>query len=371
MRLGLALVAGATLLGRFASPAGAAENAAASSGLRIGPLAPIRLSPAPIRTVTGDEARIKRALADLATVDRFDLGYAPTINGNAFSPISSRREVGSLLITDGKLDTAKALAVLVAAGPKALPLLLAHLDDKTPTRLVVNHASNGFGGMWFETRLPGNPAYAPEASAMREHAPKQEDPFKHELLDSYRLSVGDLCFVAIGQIVGRSYQAVRYQPTAIVLINSPVYDPSLARSVRELWSRGDPADVLLQSLLRDYATASTVPVASPDSEVPREMASRFQVEAAMRLLYYFPREATSVIAERTRALNVDDQGTNIRAYIRRNAANGVRPADFLGAIAWCREPAIQRVLAEILGRTKDREILTAIAKAQKADVTRY
>jgi hypothetical protein len=45
-----------------------------------------------------------------------------------------------------------------------------------------------------------------------------------------------LCYVAIGQIVNRQLNAVRYQPSACLVINSPVETPSLAEAVRKDWS---------------------------------------------------------------------------------------------------------------------------------------
>ena len=47
-----------------------------------------------------------------------------------------------------------------------------------------------------------------------------------------------MCFVAVGQIVGRGYAAVRYQPTACIVINSPTHDAKLRSDVRAAWVSG-------------------------------------------------------------------------------------------------------------------------------------
>src|SRR6185436_13894719 len=73
-------------------------------------------------------------------------------------------------------------------------------------------------------------------------------------IETYTVKIGDVCFVALGQIVGRFYSAVRYQPTACIIINSPVESPEYRALVREIWESTDPEQALLQSLLVDYST---------------------------------------------------------------------------------------------------------------------
>jgi len=41
----------------------------------------------------------------------------------------------------------------------------------------------------------------------------------------YTVKVGDVCYAIIGQIVNRSLMAVRYQPSAGLVINSPIEMP--------------------------------------------------------------------------------------------------------------------------------------------------
>ena len=138
---------------------------------------------------------------------------------------------------------------LVRKGVAALPDLLDHLSDLRATKLKVG---DGFTAKWLDEeyapRTPPRPVYEP--------GPKPEprfDPARVRYVDDYTLKVGDLCYVAIGQIVNRDLQALRYQPTACLVINSPVETPSLAESVRKDWS-GLTAEAHKQSLIRD-ATA--------------------------------------------------------------------------------------------------------------------
>jgi hypothetical protein len=51
----------------------------------------------------------------------------------------------------------------------------------------------------------------------------------------YTVKVGDVCYVLIGQIVNRQLVAVRYQPTAGLIVNSPIEVPPLAEKVKNDW----------------------------------------------------------------------------------------------------------------------------------------
>jgi hypothetical protein len=71
----------------------------------------------------------------------------------------------------------------------------------------------------------------------------------------YIIKVGDICEVLIGQIVNRNLNAARYQPTAIVYVNSPIESNSLAERIRSDWS-GLDAKAHEASLLLDLKNES-------------------------------------------------------------------------------------------------------------------
>ena len=174
-------------------------------------------------------------------------------------------------------------------------------------------------------------------------------------VEKYTVKVGDVCFVAIGQIVGRHYNAIRYQPTACIVINSPTHDPMICRQVRQLWTSDRPRQALLDSLLTDYATQGVFNGKSLDGW---DLGSQFQIHAAMRLLYYFPKEAAPLIADRLRSFDVratDD----VDAFIHREVASGCRAGEFIKAVSWCREPAIEQGIKAIFSKTTDVQILLA------------
>jgi hypothetical protein len=167
-----------------------------------------------------------------------------------------------------------------------------------------------------------------------------------------------VCFVAIGQIVGRPYSAVRYIPSGIVIINSPTETKVLRDRVRALWSSDDPANKLLSTLLIDYATEGIFNGRSLDGW---SEGSDWQIRAALRLLYYFPREAAPLIATRLRSLDVQDTND----WMKREVKNGVRILDFLPAVSWCRAPGIPEALEDLARRTNDPEIQKVLSENRR------
>ncbi len=192
------------------------------------------------------------------------------------------------------------------------------------------------------------------------------DSRQDKIIHSYNVKVGDICLVAVGQIVGRGYQAVRYQPTACIVINSPIEDANFREQVRKIWSSDDPFRKLLDSLLLDYATEGIPQEPSSDGW---SISSLLQSQAALRLLYYFPKETAALIAERLRGLDVRRTATHgkgspatdqeMDARTRREAANRVRTDDFIKAVSWCREPKVHEAIGDIFRKTTDIDVLRA------------
>ena len=293
-----------------------------------------------------EEARILKLIRNLANIGSPDFGLSPTMSGDAFAPVPTARQAGAMLLTDHHLNTSDDFVELVRLGPKALPILLKALDDQTPTKLVMKH-DDGFGGMWFANELRGNPGNDAEQKVLAT-VPRQEFGSPRDAISSYTVKIGDVCFVIVGQIVGRSYQAVRYQPTACIVINSPSHDAKLAQQVRTIWSSPEPAQHLLDSLLLDFASIGVFNGKSLDGW---DVGSELQIGAAMRLIYYFPRQTTNLVATRLQGLDVG------KFNIATEVANGVRAREFIKAVAWSKETSIQAELQRICDVTTNPDIL--------------
>ncbi|MGB8371126.1 MAG: hypothetical protein ACLPYZ_18340 [Limisphaerales bacterium] len=298
-------------------------------------------------------AQIKQHITNLRKIAQPDFGLSSTMIGNVFAPVASSTHFDGGILTDHRIKTSDDVRALVAFGPKALPFLLAALDDKTSTILTIGKANSIFTVMYFSNELDSNPANSIEQKAVAS-LPKRD--WKGETLDSYTVKVGDICFAIVGQIVGRNYLAVRYQPTAIVIINSPVHDSELAKQVRAIWSSTNAAQGLLDSLLFDYSTEGVFNGESLDGW---GVASGLQTKAAMRLLYYFPHESAGMIAERLARLDVNDTGKNITNYMMLAVSNGVSAEDFIKGVSWSEAPAVRREVLDIFKRTTDTDLLLA------------
>src|SRR5207302_449912 len=100
--------------------------------------------------------------------------------------------------------------------------------------------------------------------------------------------------------------------------------------------------MLLDSLLLDYSTEG---ILSGKWLAGGDDASDFQIQAALRLLYYYPTETATLIAARLRSFDVRRADPN--AEVTRDAKNGVDTIAFIKAVSWCSAPAVQQALADI------------------------
>jgi hypothetical protein len=156
------------------------------------------------------------------------------------------------------------MRLLVQHGVSALPVLLKHLDDARPTQLSLPPPKSVI--MWSEMAEEYDPRDGKRSRyKMDSTSPEPKLP--------YTVTVGDVCFALIGQIVGRELLPIHYQPTGGMIINSPVAKPELVKEVRADWA-GLTKDAFREQLLRDERT-NTNPFAQ--NPLPR-------------LRYYFPEE---------------------------------------------------------------------------------
>jgi hypothetical protein len=208
------------------------------------------------------------------------VGTHSMVWANGFLATDEEPQFRGGMLGSAKPAASPVMKELVKRGLAALPGLLDHLTDHRPTRLVVKLPIGGFGGMWHSDE------YEPRVAGEKAPGVNTGDDGERFVADGeYRVRVGDLCFVAIGQIVNREFFAVRYQPTACMVINSPVETPALAAAVRADWA-SLTAEEHERSLLQD---AREEPQSSQD--------------ALKRLRFYYPQAAVGFLpqpAERDR-----------------------------------------------------------------------
>jgi ankyrin repeat protein len=226
---------------------------------------PCRAAPPP----AGPAADVPALIDRLADVASGDVGYSPSVSGSKFSPLDREGRVSVALLLQEPNASSETVRAIVKRGAAAVPHLLAHLDDRRPTKMTVRHDGRA-GGMLVGSYCDTNPRTAPPARP-GEGADEGPDPPEPDE-NRHTLTVGDLCFAALGQIVNRDFSAVGYMPTAFVLVSSPTRSPVLCAEVRRQWQGLTPAKHRA-SLLADFQ--------KPDHEDRR-------VGACKRLAYYYP-----------------------------------------------------------------------------------
>lgn len=311
-----------------------------------------------------EQREIAELIEKLILIDKPDYGMAPAMSGSQFAPVASSRHFSGGIMVDHGLETSEGLTRLVALGPKALPQLLEAIDDATPSGLVMQHDS-AMGAMWYGKEVGFNRANEREANIGKAAGLLHDEEVFRNFSDHIRKHVitrGDLCFLIIGQIVNRSYQPSRYQPTACQVINSPTHDPALAKVVRQVWTTQDAAQTLFESLMVDFHS--------------RGGAAQFQTEAAMRLMYYFPEESRKLIADRLDALDVRRirvAGDDWEPWRIQHETNGeIRPGDLVKAVAFADDPMVTQAILRIIERTDDaavfHECLSSSVVKMKSDL---
>ena len=203
---------------------------------------------------------------ELPETSEIGYGYSTMFSGSQFLPYSDSDEVHTLVLGSQAPTKSSMLDKIVRQGITAVPLLLKHLDDDRNTKIPPLK-----GMMWM--------SFADEYDfnrRTRKEPPKgvNRDTFGESQPSSHTLTVGDLCFVALGQILNRGFNATRYQPTGGLIVNSPTYSKKLCSVVREDWQ--DFTEQKHRELLaQDFLT--------PDNEYRRIGAYRC-------LAFYYPND---------------------------------------------------------------------------------
>jgi hypothetical protein len=328
------------------------EDVLAEPPSSLAPMPKVLLDQLAHRATAEEIERARQLIRGLAAIDTPDFGMAPWMSGHQFAPVAASQEFqGGIIMMDHGLKTDPALKALVEMGPKAMRALLDSLGDSTPTKLVFEHGG-GMGAMWYGREVPSNAANPREIEVRRMMGDRwRRNPSFGSFdahIKSHTMTVGDVCFVALGQIVNRGYAASRYQPTACRVINSPTQDPVIAEIVREIWSSDEPAQRLSDSLLADFCT--------------RGGDAAYQIGAAMRLLYYFPDETASLLVNRLDDLNarhIRQDGDDAAWQAQYNANGFWSIGDLIEALAWSGHQEVNGAILRILERTDEPQVFAA------------
>jgi ankyrin repeat protein len=278
---------------------------------------------------------VPELIDQLQAVAEGDVGYMPTQTGFGFLPLGASQPAMLLL---GQRPPARSdtLRELVRRGAAAVPDLIAHLDDKRPTKITIKHEF-GLGGMFFPDEYDYNSRTTKPSPGVGNRGKDRRERDSN----THIVTVGDLCFVALGQIVNRHFNAVRYQPTAIIMINSPTRSEALRGAIKKEWGGLTPARHR-ESLVRDFV--------DPDSEYRR-------TGACLRLGYYYP-EALEALALKQLAeprYDVDEVGALVRKKLYRARDTKERKGLFDAFVAVRGEVARQGILVYLFEDLESQE----------------
>ena len=188
-------------------------------------------TPASTSAITDSE--IEKIVDSLVNLGKETAGSESTAWGSQFMAIDEEPRFMGGIIGSQKPTVDPAMKKLVQLGVRALPILIKHLDDKRETKLATKH-DMGFGAMWHSDEY--DPRYSDKARQPKNinSYPMLSHSMDHTI-DKFTLHVGDACYIVIGQIVDRGLSVIRYQPTACIVVNSPIQCPALADAVKKDW----------------------------------------------------------------------------------------------------------------------------------------
>jgi hypothetical protein len=210
----------------------------------------------------------EQLIDSLANISSEGTGFNSFSMSSTFMAINEEPQFHGGIIGSPKPTVPPAMRELVRRGVKALPDLLKHLSDPRSTKLLVAGGGIIVDG-WFSDEY--HPRWAEPEKQPKNVNRLDDDGGQINLKAGYVPRVGDLCYVLVGQIVNRGLNAVRYQPSSCVVVNSPVQIEALATATRKDW--GDlTAEAHKRSLIED-------------ADNPYSYAA---LNALKRLLYYYP-----------------------------------------------------------------------------------
>jgi ankyrin repeat protein len=216
--------------------------------------------------VRAEDADIPGLIDKLVEAEDGDDGYDPYLKVDAFAPLYSVG-AGRRPVLFQKLNRqSDTLRLLVKHGAAALPHLAAHLGDERKTAIKFDNTFP-VASLFFRDDPDRNDRTDKSPGPVKKGAVQPEgNPFSHTV------TVGDLCFVAIGQIVNRQFSVFRNMPTAIFFIDSPTRSPVLRERVQRAWGSLKP-EQHRASLAADFL--------KPDTDERR-------IGACIRLACYYP-----------------------------------------------------------------------------------
>jgi len=214
---------------------------------------------------------------ELVDIDAPAAGLHPTLFDTTFLGDGSADRIEGGVFGSQAPKRFPQMVELVRRGIDALPTLVEHLNDRRETKLVVGNGFFMFREFSDEydpkIRTSSRGGGIASLSHIGDDRAAFRSMFDHSFDGPYTVKVGDVCYALIGQIVNRRFFAVRYQPSAGLVVSSPIESPVLIEAVTKDWGTID-SEGLKASFLSDAQSHLTY----------------FYEPALQHLRFYFPLE---------------------------------------------------------------------------------
>lgn len=279
------------------------------------------------------EALIDR-LQEVAVDDPVD---SPPLPGRGFPRIDQWRPEVTIL-SHAPSAGSETLHELVRRGVAAVPYLIAHLNDGRRARVTLSLKPGRVSRIRYFDDYDYN-ARVTESPVRRCDREEEAQPPSSQ---SYTVTVGDLCYVILGEIVNRSFHPVRYGLGDDILVSSPVALRSLRGAVRREWG-GLTRERHQAALMRD--------ILEPDYEERR-------IYACLLLGYFYPEALESAIVRQLKQPRYDpfEVHTFICDRLYRASDAQERKALFDAFVAEYGEVGWQGCLRLLFNDLQDREL---------------
>lgn len=277
------------------------------------------------------DERIVVLIDQLQKIDKPDWGYAQYVSGSGFLPYDDTENLDTFVFGATGREKSDVMKQLVEMGFDAVPDLVKHLTDKRKTKLPPIE-SGGMAWISFANEYDVNRATI--KSLPLDFDPKTSGIRMDTAAEQHEVTVGDLCFVALGQIVNRRWSASRYQPSGGRIISSPTHSEELHHAIMDEWGSLDRAEHR-RRLIEDFRT--------PDS-IDR------MVGAYHRLCLYYPSDVEQLVLEKL------SESSRVRRT-RKSKEFQVSPRGLVGHLTHDGSLAVGQVVQHALENTRDEDLV--------------
>jgi hypothetical protein len=299
--------------------------------------------------------RLQQAIEQLSEFN-IDNYHAETAIGwgRRFSPL------GTVGMEGGDGNTHEGFQLLVKGGCDSIPLLLNHISDTRPTKSKVSELVKPSTKLNCAHELFGNPLnrfeegliWKQDTELLPSKALMSNEVSPHDILN-----IGDVCAMALGQIVSRDFAPIRPlshfkgEPFCFPFSRSR----ALQEKVRSAWLPCCDHRKLLESYLIDFYTRDKK---APYNELAGDYdseSSDFVCNAALRLLYFFPDIGTRVLVGEIESIKGDA-----------DFAKGVHLIDLINCVQPFKYPKLRTAVVDLGKRAQDEAIVAVVEKVLEA-----